>query len=325
MDNEKLIAEAKTVLLRGDIVGIIGYQKDSQGFRVSPLFVRDERDIEKLFFSPLCWLSLVNYLTLEKGRLLQKGNPGKKAKVALMVRGCDSKALNQIIIERGLSRDEVYVFGIPCNGVIDLKKIEKMFPDVQGSAQVSENNGFYHVRCNGKSHEVPKEELIADSCKHCVSPNPILYDVLLYTPIVVKQPDYRDIEEIDNMSIAEKWEFWREQFSMCVRCYACRNACPLCYCDDCILERLSPQWIYRSVNMSENLIFHLARSFHHAGRCAGCGECERVCPVNLPLMLLNRKLEKDSKELFHYTVGEKAEQKPLLATFNPQDPDDFIF
>jgi len=66
------------------------------------------------------------------------------------------------------------------------------------------------------------------------------------------------------------------------------------------------------------------RAFHLAGRCVGCGECERACPVNIPLMELNKKLTKDVKELFEYTSGIEVEEKPLFGTFKPDDPEEFI-
>jgi Na+-translocating ferredoxin:NAD+ oxidoreductase RnfC subunit len=66
------------------------------------------------------------------------------------------------------------------------------------------------------------------------------------------------------------------------------------------------------------------RAFHLAGRCIGCGECERVCPMGLPLMKLNKKIEKEIKELFDYKPGIDTEQKPLLAMFKPDDPEEFI-
>ena len=41
-------------------------------------------------------------------------------------------------------------------------------------------------------------------------------------------------------------------------------------------------------------------------------------------MELNKKLEKDIKEMFEYIAGVDVEGKPLLAMFKPDDPEDFI-
>lgn len=66
------------------------------------------------------------------------------------------------------------------------------------------------------------------------------------------------------------------------------------------------------------------RAYHLAGRCIGCGECERVCPMGIPLTELNKKLQKDVKEIFSYTAGLSLDKKPLLAIFSPEDPKEFI-
>lgn len=324
MNSQEMKEQAKRILSRGEARCVIGYRKEASGFRVSPLFARTYRDVDELTFSALCDISLVNYLTLEKGVLLESGSEGEQEKIAILARGCDSRALCQLIAEKGIDRDKWVILGIPCHGVIDRKKIEARFPGRRERAEVTEQGGSYLIRLGDESHEVPTEELLADHCKRCVFPNPILYDVLLGEPAAQREASYEDVIAIESLSLEEKQKFWKEVFSRCLRCYACRNACPLCYCDECILERLNPQWIHRSVNGGDNLSFHLARAYHLAGRCAGCGECERVCPVNLPLMLLNRKMEKDVKELFEYTAGTDPGQKSLFSTFDRKDPEDFI-
>ena len=91
-----------------------------------------------------------------------------------------------------------------------------------------------------------------------------------------------------------------------------------------MVEQLSPQWVRRSVNTSENSAWNILRAFHLAGRCIGCGECQRVCPMDIPLMEINKKLEKDVKELFDYEAGIDSEAEPLLAAFKPDDPEDFV-
>lgn len=325
MNIQKLRDEAKRAIGRKEVTHLIGYQKGSYGFRISPVFIETKEELDLLTFSPLCSLSLVNYITIE-GKP-PKDNEEKKSKmkkVALFVRGCDSRALNQIIAEKGISRDSLYIIGIPCNGVIDLKKIEARFPDVLDKAEVVEENGKYIITINEQSHEVPKEELLADTCKTCQYPTPLTYNKLVGDEVVGHPANYDEIQSLEEKTPEEKWEFWQKQFDRCIRCYACKNSCPLCYCDGCILDKLTPQWIRRSVDPNENLMFHVTRAFHLAGRCVSCGECERVCPVYIPLMKLNRKMEKDVKELFDYESGKDPELKPLLNTFNLEDPDDFV-
>ncbi len=221
-----------------------------------------------------------------------------------------------------MAREDVIIIGVPCTGIIDPKKIDAMFPNAEG--EVEEKNGEYMITIDGKSHEVQKDKLLLDKCKRCEHPNPVVYDILIGDKVEAKVEDYKDVKEFEEKTLEEKWAYWEEKFYQCIRCYACRNVCPVCYCKECTVEHLTPQLVHRSVNLSENTAWNLIRAFHHAGRCIDCGECERVCPMNLPLTELNRKVEKDVKEMFDYVPGTDPEKKPLLVTFKPDDPEDFV-
>ena len=98
----------------------------------------------------------------------------------------------------------------------------------------------------------------------------------------------------------------------------------MCYCEECIAEKAKPmRWSSKSVDRSNNAFFHLIRAMHMVGRCIDCGECERVCPMDIPLRKLYRKLEKEVKKLYGYEAGLSSEDVPLFATFSVDDPDEF--
>jgi ferredoxin len=132
------------------------------------------------------------------------------------------------------------------------------------------------------------------------------------------------IEKLENMTADERLTFWREQFSKCIKCYACRQVCPACYCRRCIVDCNQPQWVNTSSHELGNMEWNLVRAFHLAGRCIGCGNCERACPAGIPLMLLNQRLSQEVLKEFNHFAGSSPTQEPLLATFDQNDSDTFI-
>ncbi|HUT00096.1 MAG TPA: 4Fe-4S dicluster domain-containing protein [Candidatus Thermoplasmatota archaeon] len=308
-------AEASKIFDTYNVQYILGYSNESFGSQTVPFFAKRKKDVSHLVFSPFCVNNLTMYLKNYEG----------DEKIGIVVKGCDSRSLVQLIIEKRIPRENLVIIGISCGGVIDQKKFQTKFPDVIGPVDVVEKDDLFIFTIAGKNHQVSKKEVLLEKCIHCEYPTPVLYDVLLGEK---KQPfgseSYSDVKQIEAKSPQEKWNFWEKQFSRCIRCYACRNICPVCFCKECSAEQLNPQWLRRSVTISENTVWHLTRALHVAGRCTGCGECERVCPMNIPLMLLNKKMLKEVKDLFEYTPGISVDAKPLLAAYKPDDPEDCI-
>src|SRR5574344_1500489 len=127
------------------------------------------------------------------------------------------------------------------------------------------------------------------------------------------------LEEIEKMSREERWAYWKSELDKCIRCYACRAACPLCYCNRCITEVNCPQWIEPWKSTLSNMEWQINRIMHMSGRCTGCGACAKACPLDLPIGILTKKMSKDVKEM----LG-NGEDGNVLSTFNPSDKENFI-
>ena len=121
-----------------------------------------------------------------------------------------------------------------------------------------------------------------------------------------------ELQRLEMMSVSERWDWWEGQFSKCIRCYACRQVCPFCYCEQCIAEENQPQWIDRSSSPQNNRSFHIIRACHLIGRCTDCGACDRACPMNIPLSLLYGKLAAEVQRAFGYVAGTDLEATPAL-------------
>jgi len=134
----------------------------------------------------------------------------------------------------------------------------------------------------------------------------------------------KKIQEILNMSREKRWEYWTNELSSCIKCYACRSACPMCYCTQCTVDCNQPQWIPVASHHQGNMEWHILRAMHLAGRCVGCGECSRACPVDIPISLLSFMLNDHIKDEFGQVAGTKATLDYALSSFKVEDKENFM-
>ena len=132
------------------------------------------------------------------------------------------------------------------------------------------------------------------------------------------------LSELNKLSPEEKFLYWQKELSKCIKCYACRQACPMCYCTRCTVEVNQPQWIPVQANTHGNMEWHILRAMHLAGRCISCGECGRACPVGIPCHLLTMHLTDQVYNYFKVYAGTSEKMSSVLSTYEPNDKESFI-
>ncbi|MBK8792131.1 MAG: 4Fe-4S dicluster domain-containing protein [Holophaga sp.] len=132
------------------------------------------------------------------------------------------------------------------------------------------------------------------------------------------------IEKLMAMTREQRWAYWQQELSRCVKCYACRNSCPMCYCEHCTMDCNRPQWVPVASHALGNLEYHMVRAMHLAGRCVECGECGRACPVGIPVHLLTFFAEESTAKQFGQRAGHSTKLDYALSTFKPDDKETFI-
>jgi len=279
-------------LLAGDQVScVIGYEVGSRG-RTRPAFIYDPDDVERLVWNQNCTHNLTTYLQ-DKLRPDRGQSEEEPRRVAVVVKPCDSRAINVMLAENHFAREQVHVIGVACDGIL-------------------EGAGF------GKA----TEGVLQARCERCSERTPVVYDTLIGEAPEVETSDeaaFADLADLEAMTPSERAEFWLSQFDRCIRCYACRQVCPMCSCPTCLFERDDSLWVGMRIELNEKRTFHLGRAYHLAGRCVGCDECERVCPMDIPISLLNRKLAKEIEVQFAYRAGEEPVPSPIITILSGEE------
>jgi len=306
-------ARAKALLDEGRVEVFIGYKKGSVPMSNAPVLIRDPAEADLLYWDSNCALNLCNWLTKRT-----------EEKIGIVANGCNSRSILNHIAETQIRRDQLFILGVPCKGMIDHRAVQRAVGHRE-ILEITEAEGVITVRGNGFEEVLEKETVLQKNCAVCAHPNPVVYDELVADPVEEREGGdaFKEIEDIESLDPEEKWEYFSRMVSPCIRCYACRNACPLCYCPTCFVDESQPQWVGKSTDPVDTMTFHMLRAYHCAGRCTDCGACERVCPVGIPLRQLTLKLNKDTRDLFGWEAGLDADQSPPLDVFKPDDYNDF--
>ena len=307
----KMLERAKALLESGEVARVIGWKKGDFCYDPVPASFESVEELDAFVYDEFCGANLSKYL-------IQMSK--KEGQTAVFLKPCDTYSFNQLVKEHRVKRENVYVIAIECFGKLDIEKIK--------AAGVSFVTG---VEVDGKDVKVlspygetvlNKSDIVLSKCAVCQKTHQVKDEEIILHERPERNVDrFAEVEKLEAMTEDERFAFWREQLSKCIRCNACRNVCPACSCVKCVFDNPASGIAAKANDdQFEEQLFHIIRAFHVAGRCTDCGECSRVCPQNIPLHLLNRKFIKDIDNLYgEYQAGETAEGKTPLTSYKEED------
>lgn len=313
---QELITRIKELLADGTVVRAIGWRAGDLGYNPEPAYFNSVEDMDNFVYDGFCGANL-SKMMIEAGKL--------EGKTLVCLKPCDTYSFNQLIKEHRVDREKTYIIGVGCKGKLDPRKLDELGikgvtavsgAEIEGDCETLKFDTVY-----GKK-ECAYSDLMLERCHVCKGKEHKIFDEIIGESKDTSTGDrFDEVAAIEAMTPEEKFAFFQAELSKCIRCNACRNACPACSCRKCVFDSNKFDSAQKANTVSfEEKMFHIIRAFHVAGRCTDCGECSRVCPQGIPLHLFNRKFIKDINEFYgEYQAGEDTESKAPLTNFTFDD------
>ena len=315
---------ARKLLNEKQVDVVIGYSEGTLPLSATPIIIRKEEDVEKLIWNNLCYVNLAKYLVPLMPQLCDsEGNP---LKIGIVAKGCVGRAVNLLAAEKQVNLENVKMIGINCNGIVNRSRIDQEIGEKE-ILEVNVSGNDIVVKGKDWEQKFPYDQYINELCKVCqIKSPPATAETCIGECQEVESihDEFTDVADFESKSAEEKWEYIKESLEICTRCYACREACPMCYCNLCFVDQNLPIWFGKTTQLPDIIVFHLIRAFHMAGRCVACGACSSVCPVGIDLNKITRKLEQMVKVRFDFTSGLNAETLPPMMNFKMEDSEEFM-
>lgn len=315
----QLVSRARQLLDDGTVSRVLGWRRGDFSYDVTPAVFSDTGALERDFvFDVFCCANLSKYL-------IREANNDSKGKTLIFLKPCDSYAFNALLTEHRFDREKVYAIGIPCGGMMDVHTTNALSPDGITGAECEGDTLVLHTLYDG-DRPYPLSDVLPERCRTCGHGHAADCDE--WMACEKTEPDehparYSAVDTLEAMTEEERFAFWQEAFSRCIRCNACRDVCPVCTCEKCVFDNPKSGLENKAAaDPFEEQMFHIIRAYHVTGRCVDCGECSRVCPQRIPLHLLNRKMILDiNRSWGAYTAGAEVGQRFPLVDYRTDDPE----
>ncbi len=309
----KLTAEIANLLDDKKVDVFIAFKKAESPLHPQPAFFTESNQLGDFVYNSLCQNNLAAFIPRYP----------LSARIGMVVRGCENRAVNHLVVEKQHARENIFMIGVSCEGLVDWHKLVNRFGEEM--IAVDEAKDEIMISYRDRQIRAPRQELLHDSCLRCVHPNPLSADVTIGELKPEGDPTLArtEVAAFSALDNAARHAWFRKEAERCIRCYACREACPMCYCTECFVDHGVPRWTESTVSPAGMQAWHIVRAFHQAGRCVSCGACERACPMDIKMTYLTEKLNEDMRTKYQFECGMDDKTQPPFAAFNLDDKNRF--
>jgi formate dehydrogenase subunit beta len=344
----------KFLLEKGKVKGVFTLKKINKNGAVAySLITKSDEVKDAVPFFPLMPTNagkLLSRFTL---------NGGTVESVVAIVKPCELRAFVELVKREQGSLENICVISSTCGGVYPLKmaiegtaeKNLSKYWDAVKKGEISEN---IRPACTGCTEFTPYTaditvDLIGhnDLEKQCVLILNTKKGEELVTnmkgELLDRELDKEKLKKFyDKRETAKKKLFNEihtkmkglngliEIFGKCIGCHGCSKVCPICYCTLCEFDSSDSEYkpsMYESELRRRGglkvppgtVYYHLGRLTHIGVSCVGCGSCEDVCPVDIPLSIIFKKVSESIQQMFEYTPGKNIEEEIPLLTYEEEE------
>ena len=344
----------KFLLDSGKVKGVFTLNKINSNGDVSYSIITRSSDLDSAVpFFPLMPANAGKLLS----RFTLKG--GTKEPIVAVVKPCELRAFVELIKREQGSLENIFFISLTCGGVYPLKTevdgtIKEDIPKYWDAVSKGEILGDLRPACRGctefKPHTaditfdvIGSKDLDKQSIAFLNTEKGEELAKGMKGEFLEKELDSKKLNEFKIKRESEKKKLFDELnikmngmdglidiFGKCIGCHGCMRVCPICYCKLCEFE--SPDAEYKpstfetelkkrgGVRIPPGIIYYqLGRLTHIGISCVGCGACDDVCPMDIPVSTIFKKVGESVQKLFDYVPGRDVEEKIPLVTFEKEE------
>ncbi|MBQ3182674.1 MAG: 4Fe-4S ferredoxin, partial [Clostridia bacterium] len=217
---DQLITKAVSLLNDGTVSAVLGWQKGEFDYDITPAVFTTEEEIKNNFvYNDFCGANFSKYLVANTKKI--------EGKILVFLKPCDTYSFNQLLTEHRFDREKVYAVAIGCEGMADVVKLKNK---VDGILSIDyKDDAMYVDTLYDGVVKVDYADVLAERCINCKSKKCVAYDELMGEDgEVIDSARFDEVAALEAMTPDERFAFWQNELSRCIRCNACRDACPAC-------------------------------------------------------------------------------------------------